>query len=95
MDNGWSDRDSLPTGDPIGDVVEDKFKKDQEVYLQMMKNRVISTANKNFSVSYEPIKYINITIEIPKEKKCDCGVAKTYKNPTLRMHSDWCELLRK
>lgn len=48
---GWSKRDSIPTGDPIGDVVEkeqddyidgcEKWKKDQEAYIEMMKKRLL------------------------------------------------------
>lgn len=83
----WSDRDALPTGDPIGDVdpyVEDynKWKKDQENYENNMKNRVLSPEGKKTHDGQDLV----------EEKKCNCGVAKTYKNHTLRMHSEWCRL---
>lgn len=91
----WSERDALPTGDPIGDI-DELYKKDQQKYLDMMKKKVINPDNKNFIMRVpQSIDFINIDIEMPmeEEKKCDCGVAKTYKNPTLKMHSNWCKLL--
>lgn len=92
----WSDQDSLPTGDPIGDIDEkqnqnEQFKADQEKYMNEMKSRVMFPASKNFDVEVAPKSVMN-SINIYKQKKCNCGVAKAYKNPSLKMHSSWCEL---
>ena len=106
MDNGWSQRDALPTGDPIGDVDESqdeyisghkKWAKDQETYNEMMRGRLLNPKGKNFSMKVPKAPdYVEINLSTPaptySEPKCDCGVAKTYKNPSLKMHSTWCEL---
>ena len=43
----WSERDSLPTRDPIGDI----FERDQKKYMDEMKSRVLFPASKNFEIS--------------------------------------------
>lgn len=96
VEENWSDRDALPTKDPIGDVEDEyvsgynKWKKDQEAYENQMKNRLLVPEGK---VSFNDFKGLPV-MEGDNEPKCDCGVAKTYKNHTLRMHSSWCALRR-
>ena len=104
MADDWSERDALPTGDPIGDVDEHpdpsskgrlafakSYMRDHLKYNEMMRNRVLSPEGKNFD--HGPVEKSDIKIDIIAiGPKCNCGVAKTYRNHTLRMHSTWCEL---
>lgn len=94
-DGDWSQRDDLPTGDPIGDIVEEEMSRkmsaahnrwrlDQENYEKMMRKQLIHPYGKHFGIDYA---YPEVN-----KPKCDCGVEKSYKNPTLKMHSSWCSL---
>lgn len=115
MSDDWSQRDALPTKDPIGDVDEKdpyvesykKWAKDQAAYDQMMKGRVLVPEGKDFTIKVPVAPHyigidlsksrdfgVEITIGDPIDRgpKCNCGIAKTYRNHSLRMHSTWCEL---
>ena len=58
---GWSERDRLPEGDPIGDVDEPKtikettksIKKDEKTYFEMMRSRLLNPEGKNFDLGIE------------------------------------------
>ena len=88
IDNGWSARDALPKGDPIGDVDEKQdpyvqgykqWEKDTKNYNEMMKNRVLFPSSKNFDVGFE----------IKPKTQC-CEKPNKYKNivsKTLQFYS--------
>lgn len=94
----WSDRDALPKRDPIGDidpqvaVTVASFKKDEQTYTEMMRERLLNPKGKVFGHVHHGIDISKNGYYSSEEPKCNCGIAKTYKNPTLRMHSTWCEL---
>ena len=124
LEEQWGERDSLPEGDPIGDVEEapankskstiheilgifqEAIEEDQRRYFETMKGRLIVPEGKNLDIDPntgeinldinircpQGIDFMPVKIEIPQKPKCDCGIAKAYKNPTLRMHSTWCKL---
>ena len=83
-----------------------KWAKDQAEYNEMMKNKVLVPEGKNFKANEVYVDgttmHVDMTVAVPKcpdfihvqvkLPKCNCGTAKTYKNPSLRMHSTWCEL---
>lgn len=72
-----------------------KWKKDQDEYDKNMKDKLLVPEGKELPALLND--YFDgcptiIGDSIDRGPKCDCGIAKTYKKPTLRMHSDWCEL---
>jgi len=89
QEESWGDRDSLPTGDPIGDVVEEpqnaqkyptKFIRDQALYHKQLRERGFDNANKFYGDSKpegccdNPDKYKNIVSNSLKFYACkNCG----------------------
>jgi hypothetical protein len=96
---GWSERDSLPSGDPIGDVDEPKN-------ILPIKNGVydpyVESYKKRFQKdqeSYEQtMKGRLINPDGKKfehqinEIKCDCGTEATYGKVPLNAHPKYCSL---
>jgi len=78
MSNNWSDRDSLPQGDPHDDVDEKdpyaegykKWKKDLEKYNKTMSGRLINPKGKDLSTSFGDLKGLSeICCEKPEKYK--------------------------
>lgn len=84
---GWSERDALPTGDPIGDV-DEKHKKDQENYDNMMASKLLNPEGKK---TYDG-KTLNFTAEGFPRKKCNCGTQAVYGKVPLDAHRHYCDL---
>jgi len=82
---GWSKRDALPTGDPIGDVVEEESKdkkpkadfakwiEDTKKYNSTMRGRLIVPQGKDLNIKAEDF------YGFPEIKKC-CEKPQKYKN---------------
>lgn len=76
---GWSERDGLPEGDPIGDVDEPKtikettksIKKDEKTYFEMMRGRLLNPEGKNFDYGFT-IEEIKEQFYASINKKTDC-----------------------
>ena len=84
----WGERDDLPTGDPIGDVEEEKsalkyptkFIRDQAIYHKSLRERGFDNKNKHFGnikpdqCCPNPHKYKNIVSNTLKFYSCkNCG----------------------
>ena len=58
-----------------------------QTYFDMMRERLLHPEGKVERKNPKDLP------DLPEdEPKCDCGTEATYKNPTLKMHSTWCEL---
>lgn len=100
---GWSDRDSLPTKDPIGDVDEpvdewvDGYKKwqaDQRAYESTMKPHLKVSEGKMFGMDMATIKEFAATVEGFKKPKCNCGTYAVYGDVPAHNHRDYCDLFK-
>lgn len=101
---GWSERDSLPTGDPIGDVDEpkkqeldkacaemhEKFVQDQKEYDKMMSSRLVNP-NGKFTYNGKAIEEV-AQAGITFDKKCNCGTEAVYGKVPLDAHRHYCDL---
>lgn len=90
---GWSDRDALPTGDPIGDVdkkMEDEWvegykqwKNDLKAYEEKMKSKTLNPKGK-YTHDRKPL--------VTTEPKCDCGTEAVYGKVPVNAHRHYCKL---
>ena len=80
---GWSERDRLPEGDPIGDVDDSSYSKDQKSYDETMASRVLIPEDK-YTYERKPLEV----------KKCDCGTEFVYGKVPLDAHRHYCKLRR-
>lgn len=100
---GWSDRDELPTKDPIGDVDEPvdewvegykKWQADQKAYEEKMRPHLKVKEDKVFGMSKSTIMEFEASMNRIAKPECNCGIRAVYGDIPAHNHKDYCDLFK-